>query len=208
MTRIVQIDIGGQVAPWEHLGLGIADAHALVGNVALRFVGGASGIRRVFVDEAGDVSLAEIDGAPWGVGAGAGGPVAGAPVASNEPSTLGVTRIDHLVLMTSDLERTCGAIEQSLSEPLKRIRQAGDGVQQGFFRFGEVIVEVVESPKVPPGPALWWGLVLVVADIHQACGELGPEVISLPRHAVQPGRLIASVRQSAGLGTAVALMSD
>jgi hypothetical protein len=39
------------------------------------------------------------------------------------------------------------------------------------------------------------------------CAALGPEVISLPKQAVQPGRSIATFRQGAGLGLPTALMT-
>jgi hypothetical protein len=60
---------------------------------------------------------------------------------------LGIAGFDHLVVMTSSLERTCAAIEAATGEPLKRIREAG-AIRQGFHRLGELIIEVVESPQV------------------------------------------------------------
>lgn len=219
MTRIVAVEIGGEIEPWESIGLHIAGGRAVVGSVAIRFVGGKPGIRRVLVDDpdksialsasqpsergGADPSAFEIDDSPWGLASSA------SPLDSPQhaPHPVGAKMIDHFVLMTPDMHRTCGAIELVLGEPLKKIRNAGNGVQQGFFRLGEVIVEVVESPQVPPGGAVWWGLVLIVDDLDEVTAWLGPDVISLPRKAVQPGRFIASVRSSVGLGVPVALMS-
>ena len=62
-------------------------------------------------------------------------------------NTLDVVSFDHVVVMTSSLERTCGAIEAATGEALKRVREAGP-VRQGFHRLGPVIVEVVESDRV------------------------------------------------------------
>ena len=101
--------------------------------------------------------------------------------APRRSTRLGASRIDHVVITTSSLERTCGAIESATGEPLKRVREAGPGVRQGFHRFGEVIIEVVERADLPPDAATsFWGLVLVVeGDLFEACAELGPDVIGL-----------------------------
>jgi hypothetical protein len=45
-----------------------------------------------------------------------------------------------------------------------------------------------------------------VADLERVAGELGERVGSI-RDAVQPGRRIATVRERAGLGIPVALIS-
>ena len=66
-----------------------------------------------------------------------------------------VVGFDHVVVMTSSLERTCGAIESATGESLRRIREAGP-VRQGFHRLGQLIVEVVETHRltVAHGPVL------------------------------------------------------
>ena len=112
-------------------------------------------------------------------------------------------------MTTPSLERTCGAIEAATGEPLKRVRDAGPGIRQGFHRFGEVIVEVVERADLPADAlAEFWGLVLVVeGDLLDLCDTLGPEVIGMPKPAVQKGRFIATVRGELGLGLPVALMT-
>ena len=84
-------------------------------------------------------------------------------------------------------------------------------VRQAFHRFADQggrrgsIIEIVESDRVR-SPALF-GLVLNVADLDAAAARLGPELVSAPKPAVQPGRRIATVRAGAGLGVALALMS-
>ncbi|MEZ5272408.1 MAG: hypothetical protein R2694_08895 [Ilumatobacteraceae bacterium] len=108
--------------------------------------------------------------------------------------------------MTSSLERTCAAIEAATAAPLKRIREAG-AIRQGFHRLGELIIEVVESPQVTAPTAAFWGFVWNVGDLHEVCVRLGPEVIGLPKAAVQPGRFIATVRAGLGLGVPLALMT-
>ena len=46
-----------------------------------------------------------------------------------------------------------------------------------------------------------------VEDLDVAVSALGPELISAAKAAVQPGRSIATVRDEAGLGLPVALMT-
>jgi hypothetical protein len=116
--------------------------------------------------------------------------------------------LDHVVVLTSDLERTSEAITAATGCELKRIREVGT-MRQGFHRVGRggLIVELVERPDLPDGPASFWGLVLIVDDLDAACELIGADRISPPKDAVQPGRRIATVRGDVGLGLPVALMS-
>jgi len=126
----------------------------------------------------------------------------------------GVATIDHLVAFTSDRERTVTALEAAGLE-LRRLRDeptpAGGGFQ-AFFRLGEVILEVIEygerSPRASGGetPARLWGLAFGVASLDAAAELLGDR-LSEPRDAVQPGRRIATLRRSAGVGVPMAFMS-
>ena len=119
-----------------------------------------------------------------------------------------VVSIDHVVVMTPSLDRTCGAIESVLGLPLKRIREVGGGVRQGFHRAGPVILEVVERPDIADDePAHLWGLVFVVDDLDALVNEIGPDKIGAPKQAVQPGRRIATVKRDAGLVVPLAFMT-
>jgi hypothetical protein len=121
---------------------------------------------------------------------------------------LAVTAIDHIVITTGSLERTCGVITEQLGLPLKRIRDAGHGVRQGFHRAGSLILEIVERPDLAPEtPAEIWGVVFVVEDLDATVTWLGPDAVGATRDAVQNGRRIASVKKEVGLGLPVALMS-
>ena len=120
-----------------------------------------------------------------------------------------VVAIDHLVVLTPDLDRTIEALaEQGLE--LRRVREgpAGDGreVKQAFFRMAEVILEVVATGGAGDEPAQFWGLTFLSDDLDATLAALGPERASDARPAVQPGRRIATVRESTGLGVPVALM--
>ncbi len=201
MTAVGELVVASAIEPWEAIGLQVTGDVARIGGIALRFVPvGADGREGVVAwGLVGAPSNAvEIDGllthhlenAPDGP----------------RNHALDVVGFDHLVVMTSSLERTCGAIEAATGEPLKRIRDAG-AIRQGFHRLGELIVEVVESSQYTSPSASFWGFVWNLADLHETCDRLGPGVIPLPKAAVQPGRFIASVRATAGLGLPLALMT-
>ena len=201
MTSIVGLTIASPAEPWGAIGLRVEGGESWVGGVRLRFVDiGEDGVTGLVGWTLSGSSTAEvlIDGLATSHDA---------AVESRAWShDLGATSIDHVVVMTSSIERTCGAIEASTGEPLKRIREAG-AIRQGFHRLGSVIAEVVESANVAGATASFWGFVLIVEDLHDVAGRLGPDVISLPKPAVQPGRFIASIRATAGLGLPLALMS-
>ena len=203
MTRLTQVVIADEPSRWQHLGLrGSTDDHGrwhvVAGSVTVTVDASLMSTGQGIVawgldrpapgaDELG-VTWHEYDGPHLGADA----------------RLLGV---DHVVLMTSSLQRTSDVIAERLGAPLKRVREAGGGVTQGFHRLGDVIVEVVERPDAPPGPAHCWGLVFSVDDLDVLVAAWGDEVVSRPRAAVQPGRRIASLRREAGVATAVAFMS-
>ena len=199
MTAIVGLTIASAGEPWRNVGLRVDDGVSWVGGVRLQFLADESRVGVVGWTLAGSSSAVEqIDG------------LATSYDDEVEPTSwtheMGATSVDHVVVMTSSIERTCGAIEAATGEPLKRIREAGP-IRQGFHRLGPVIAEVVETERISASTASFWGFVLVVDDLHDVAGRLGPDVVSLPKPAVQPGRFIASFRESAGLGLPLAIMS-
>ena len=123
--------------------------------------------------------------------------------------SLGARSIDHVVVMTGDLEQTTGDVALATGCELKRIREVGK-IRQGFHRIGRggLIVEVVQHEDDDRSAAEFWGLVIIVEDLDEACAQLGADRVGEPKDAVQPGRRIATIRSSVGLCTTVALMSD
>jgi hypothetical protein len=197
MTAVVELCIRSAVEPWERIGLRVVDGVARIGGVTLRFEPGDEGV------------------VAWGLADSPTHPDAIDGLATfhverhGEPSQehpLRIVGFDHVVVMTSSLERTCGAIQEATGEELRRIREAGP-VRQGFHRLGELIVEVVETAQVTAPEAAFWGFVWNVEDLYEACEHIGPDLVSLPKAAVQSGRFIATVKSSAGLGVPLALMT-
>jgi hypothetical protein len=204
VTALVEwLEIGGDAAAWRSLGLVVSDEGLVpLHGTSLRIVDQASGIvgwAMSGVDPSVDGTL--IDG--------------GLLTRVVEPSgplfaqhDMGASGLDHVVVMTHQLDRTTDAIAAATGCELKRIREVGS-MRQGFHRIGRggLIVEVVERPEVDEGPAAFWGLVLNVDDLDAACELVGEGRISAPKDAVQPGRRIATVSKDVGLGLPVALMT-
>ncbi len=205
MTAVAEIVVRSSPEPWVAIGLSAIDGVAQIGGILLRFEPAAADqpvAIAAWVLDGAPTKLVSIDGLPTRHIDGGTPPAAGG--AAVHP--LGVVSFDHLVVMTDSLDRTCGAIEAATGEPLKRVREVGQ-IRQGFHRLGELIVEVVETKAATVDHAALWGFVFVVDDIYDAADRLGPDLISLPKAAVQPGRFIASFRPAAGLGLPIALMS-
>jgi hypothetical protein len=126
----------------------------------------------------------------------------------------GVTALDHVVAISSDLDRTVAALGAAGLD-LRRIREEptpAGAPRQAFFRLGEPILEVVQAPTEAiertggDRPAFFWGLAFVAPDLDATVASLGDRV-GEARDAVQPGRRIATLRRSAGLSLPVALIT-
>lgn len=111
----------------------------------------------------------------------------------------GVVAIDHVVLFAPDLDAAVDDLAAD-GHDLRRVRDAGGGVRQAFFRLGPVILEVVG----PMEPAGLWGITFTVADLDASARVLG-ERLGPVKDAVQPGRRIATLH--AGTTPAIAVMS-
>jgi hypothetical protein len=126
----------------------------------------------------------------------------------------GVSALDHVVAISSDLDRTVSALRRAGLD-LRRIREEptpAGAPRQAFFRLGEPILEVVQAPAEAiertggDRPAFFWGLAFVAPEIEATVASLGDRVSEV-RDAVQPGRRIATLRRSAGLSLPVALIT-
>lgn len=204
MTRLVALLVGGETQPWEAVGFRVSSGSAHVADVELRFTGGEPGLKGwIFAHDTHDESTVDgsIDGIPtWFVSA-------ARPSARSLIGDHVVVGLDHVVVNTSEPSRTCAAIESVLGLPVKRIREVGNGYEQRFHKTENMIIEVVSGPGITPGDARLWGLVASVEDLDGLASVLGDGLVSPPKPAVQPGRRIATVRGSAGLGVPFALMS-
>lgn len=200
MTTAAELVIAAKPDAWRSVGFEVdADGTCVLGDIRVRLVGGSGGMASWVLADAPDPSVTDIDG--LATKHAAVGHLAAPPVHPN-----GVSSIDHVVVYTPDLERTCAAIEASTAAPLKRIRNAGE-IRQGFHRLGSLIVEVVTHPGITAERAEFWGLALNADDLEALYARCGDAAMSAPKDAVQPGRRIASFREAAGLGLPIAVMT-
>ena len=204
-ARIGELVIGGSRANWAQVGINFShDGVFAIGEIVLR-------INETLPPGVHSWALSNIDSTVVSIdGISTTGNVANDRIEHNDAQGFVLTPLgfDHVVVNTPDLERTSLALHEATGAELKRIRDAGNGVRQGFHRLGDVIIEIVSAPSMPPGNASLWGFVLNVADVHEVAAYLGPDVLSPPKPAVQKNRLIATFRGAVGLGVPVALMSD
>jgi hypothetical protein len=199
-ARVEWLTIGGDAQQWRALGLTVGgDGLVPFLFTSLRIVDGEPGVQGWALSGI-DPAIRDIDGLPTTV-------VDASPPAIAQHAN-GAVELDHVVVLTGSLERTCGAIADATGAPLKRVRELGD-TRQGFHRIGRggVIVEVVERGEVGDDAASFWGVVINVSDLDAALDLAGPELVGPAKDAVQSGRRIATVRNEAGLGLPVAMMS-
>ena len=204
-ARISELVVGGGAQNWALVGITFDLDHcAALGDVVLRLDAALEPGLHSWVLHGAEQDVTNIDGIVTNHEIGESRSTA----PTHSDFDLGVTGVDHVVINTPDLMRTSDALAAATGAPLKRVRDAGNNVQQGFHRLGSVVVEIVTAPTMPPGPASLWGFVLNVKDIYAVANHVGPDVLSIPKPAVQAGKLIATFRSSLGLGVPVALMGQ
>ena len=204
-ARISELVVGGGAQNWASIGIAFdVDNCATLGAVTLRLNTSLEPGLHSWVLQGADISVSSIDGIVTNHETGESHRTASA----HSDVDLGVLGVDHVVINTPDLLRTSDALTAATGAPLKRVRDAGNNVQQGFHRLGSVVVEIVSAPTMSQGVASLWGFVLNVKDIYAVANHVGPDVLSIPKPAVQAGKLIATFRSSLGLGVPVALMGQ
>lgn len=202
--RIATLEVADPPSAWAEAGFTVStDGLCAVGDVAIELVGRDSGF--------GIVGWS-LDGLPPGAGEDVDGIATTRSDAATPPAVHrnGVTVIDHVVLMSPDLDRTVRVLGDLGVQP-RRERDAHVGerpIRQIFYRFGETIVEVVGSPEVSsPGPSTLWGITYLVADIDESARFFGDRTSPI-KAAVQPGRRITTLRhRDLGMSVRTALIS-
>lgn len=201
-----EIVVGDDPDAWAAAGFAVDDdGTSRIGTVRVRLAGtaGGRGIRSWSLRSVPDLADGAIDGLAT--------TVSERPLATPAAHPNGVTRIDHVVLASSNGPHTAAAITAATGLEVRRIRETtsfGRPTRQWFFRAGEVILELV-APDDGDGttPTAFWGLALVVDDIDALAAHLGDRV-SAPKDAVQPGRRIASLRhRDLGISAPIAFMT-
>jgi hypothetical protein len=203
---IDELTVADTPEAWSAAGFALEGDICVIGDVRIRLAGSEAGkglvgwsLRGVESTDLDGLATMRSDRPPPG----------DAPTHPN-----GVAELDHVVAISPDLDRTIAAL-QGAGLDLRRIREEptpAGAPRQAFFRLGSTILEVVQEPAEATEraggdrPAFFWGLAFVAPDLEATVAGLGDRVSEI-RSAVQPGRLIATLRRSAGLAVPVALMT-
>ena len=195
-VTVDELHVADPADAWTRAGFSVdsggdSDAVCLIGGVRIRLVGRGRGTGIVGWSLRGlpsDRTIDDLDGVP----------TARSDTHISTPATHpnGVTSIDHVVLLSPDLGRTVEVLAAVGVDP-RRERDGelgGRRIRQVFFRFGEVIIEVVGSPEsTNEGPSTLWGITYTVSDLDTTASFLGDRT-SPVKDAVQPGRRITTLR--------------
>jgi hypothetical protein len=206
VVTIDEVILGDEPAAWAELGFSVDGDACLLGDVWIRLAGSRAGKGMLGWSLRG-LGDTELDGLATTRSSRSPPDAAGA-----HPN--GITALDHVVAISSDLDRTVDAL-LSAGLDLRRIREEptpAGAPRQAFFRLGAPILEVVQAPAEAiertggDRPSFFWGLAFVAPDLEATATFLGDRVSEV-RDAVQPGRRIATLRRSTGLSLPVALIT-
>ncbi len=202
-----ELTLADDPGTWSEAGFSVDGDCCQLGQVRVRLSGAQDG-RAILGWSLRDIAGTELDGLPTTRSE---EPLPGE--AAEHPN--GVVAIDHIVVVSPNLDRSVAALEQAGLE-VRRIREEptpAGAPRQAFFRLGEVILEVVQEPEEvvlraggTDRPAYFWGVALLVEDLDRTVEGFAPHAGAI-RPAVQPGRRIATLKRSAGLALPLALMT-
>jgi hypothetical protein len=181
---------------WRELGFEVDEkGHLDIGGVRVRLGGDGSGITAWSLMRVN--AMGSIDGLPSPVPR-----VLYPPPFKTHPN--GATGIDHIVILSSSLDRTAEALARAGVE-LKRVQESERG-RMGFRRLGPAVLEVVQRDDLGSDEARFWGIAAVVISLDELAERLGDRLGPIT-DAVQPGRRIATLRSDAGISVPLAFMS-
>lgn len=203
IPTVGELHVADPAEAWTRAGFSVDDdAVCGVGEVRIR-LGWDTGSGIIGWSLRGiPLSINDIDGIPT--------TTSDAVIAQPGEHPNGVTKIDHIVLLSPDLDRTVATLA-ALGQQPRRERDGdlgGRPIRQIFYRFGSVIIEVVGSPDTASaGPSTLWGITYVVVDIDTTAAFFG-DLTSPVKDAVQPGRRITTLRhREFGMSVRTALIS-
>ncbi|BBY64934.1 VOC family protein [Mycolicibacterium helvum] len=202
-VTIDEFQIADPPDAWRDAGFSVdADDICRIGDVRIRLLGRSNGTGILSWTLRGLPADCVLDGIPT-----ASSDTDPAPPAAH---TNGVASIDHVVLLSPNLNQTVESLAAVGLRP-RRERDAelgGQPMRQIFFRLGSVILEVVGAPAAAnEGPSSLWGITYVVADIDATASFFGDHTLPV-KDAVQPGRRITTLRhRDLGMSVRTAMIS-
>lgn len=195
MVELGALAIGDDPKLWESLGFTVEGDTCHISGVGHVLGGSKKGLADWGLR---GIEATDIDGLKLGMSP--------SPSEPTPEHANGVIGFDHLVMTSGNMTRTISEFE-ALGIECRRIRDAGRGIQQAFFRLGEVILELVGPAEgVGDGPPSLMGLAYTVSDLAATATYLG-DLLRPVKDAVQSGRRIATLDWSAGSSVPIAFMS-
>lgn len=139
----------------------------------------------------------------FGLGVALAGTLSGLSSAEQPVNPGLVTNIDHVVISSGDSAAVAIHFRDRLEVEIKRtMTRPGTGAHLEFAKLHDVILEFAGPGEPRPGPivAKYWGIVFCVTDIQEAVKRTREAGIRCddPKTAIQPGALIAGVKESTG----------
>lgn len=192
-------DVAATERAWQRLRVDGVGLEFVAGEAALSQV--VLGVEDVAATERllirrgliGNAAGFDLGGTSWRLA-----PVATSHEASNE-SAVG-PRVDHVVVVAGDADRTTANLGARLGLDLRLDRAVPEGGFRGlFFRCGEAIIEVVVAPPgAAAGPDTFGGIAWRVGDLEASRRRLvalGVDVSEI-RPGRKPGTRVATVRDA------------
>lgn len=194
--ELAELAIADRPERWQALGFDVDENGNMdIGGVRVRLGGEGHGITAWSLVRVN--AMGSIDGLPTPVPR-----VLRPPPFKTHPN--GATGIDHVVVFSSDLDRTASALSRA-GVDLKRVQESSRG-RIGFRRIGPAILEVVQRDDLDGEDTRFWGLAVVVISLEELQEQLG-DLLGPIKTATQPGRRIATLSPDAGVSPALAFMS-
>jgi hypothetical protein len=194
--ELAELVIADPPEPWRDLGFDVDEhGHLDIGGVRVRLGAEGSGISAWSLMRVN--AMGSIDGLPSPVPR-----VLYPPPFKTHPN--GATGIDHVVILTSSLDRTAAAFLRAGVE-LKRTPES-DRERMAFRRLGPAILEIVQRDDLELDEAVFWGMAVVVISLDDISERLGDRLGPVEQ-AIQQGRRIATLRADAGISVPLAFMS-
>lgn len=195
MVELGALSVGDDPELWESLGFTVEGGTCHIGGVGHVLGGSNKGLTDWGLR---GIEVTDVNGLKVGMST--------SPPQPTPRHANGVIGFDHLVMTSANMTRTISGFE-ALGIECRRIRDAGRGIQQAFFRLGEVILELVGPAEgVGDGPPSLMGLAYTVSELGATADYLGDR-LRPAKDAVQSGRQIATLDWSAGSSVPIAFMS-
>jgi hypothetical protein len=200
---LVALHVGDRPESWAAVGFEVVGRTVAVGGVQIRLHGDDGPRSLLRWDLRGGTgpsrrraTVSDLDGLSTGWI-----PDDGHPAGDDGPDhPNGISSIDHVVIASSDVDRT---IEAMVSVGFEVRREGlstsyGEPMRQVFFWAGDVIVELVGPTGAPANPnahepARFFGLAFTSEDLDGTAAALSGD-LGTPKPAIQKGRSIASLR--------------